>query len=39
MKENKKDTKSPKYPGILMATDGTTATVEAETNRGYARVG
>ncbi len=36
MKENSSDSASPKYPGILTATDGTTATVEAETNAAEA---
>ncbi len=36
MKKNQNDSNSPKYPGILTATDGTAATVEAETNAAEA---
>ena len=36
MKQNNNGSTPPKYPGILMAVDGTTATVEAETNAAEA---
>ena len=36
MTKKNSDSTSPKYPGILVATDGTTATVEAETNAAEA---
>ncbi len=36
MKQNNDKPSSPKYPGVLTATDGTTATVEAETNAAEA---
>jgi pyruvate-ferredoxin/flavodoxin oxidoreductase len=36
MNDKKNESSSPKYPGILTATDGTGATVEAETNAAEA---